>query len=223
MQRVLLSGALALTHAAIVSAQELTERQIEQVVRRGEQLLVAGKPEQALRATRNLSAAFMAEGALQAPCSWALLNRAVVVSATGVVRLNGHDPSFPAADPLENLRQAEQRLRELLQAPEPSASVSTPCPGADASARKPAHWRSRHAEALVALQRSEEAYAVLAPMLVSKTLSEAEGAAALARVALELGHKEVSVAASQHCKQLAPKRAKQVCKDPALASSPVKR
>lgn len=201
-------------------AQELSEKQVEALIRRGEQLLQNGQPKQALESTQKLSAILLAEGALNYPSYAELWDRATVLSASALVRLAGRDPTRPGAEPRKNLEEAEQRFVELLGPPSTSPAKPAPsscnCP-ADAAAKaaeKPALWRSRHGEALAALGRYEEAYRVLSALFVASALREAEAAAALARAAAELSNAEMASAADARCRELAKKRAKSVCRAP---------
>ncbi|HTU62270.1 MAG TPA: hypothetical protein VMF89_27615 [Polyangiales bacterium] len=207
----------------LASAQELTEQQVESLIKRGEQLLQSGQPKQALENTQKLSAMLLAEGALNYPTYAALWDRATVLSATAVVRLEGHDPTRPAAEPRKNLEEAEQRFVELLgsQPAKPADSGGTCHCSADSSQRpeKPAYWQSRHGEALVALGRHEDAYRVLSSLLVAAKLTEAEGAAALTRAATALSHTQMASAADTRCRELAKKRAKLICRTPPKAAN----
>lgn len=199
------------------SAQEVSEKQVEALIRSGEQLLLAGQPRQALEKTRKLSAIFLGEGATNYTDYMRLWNRGLVVSITALVRLDGRDPTDPESPPRKNLERAEQRFAELL-GPEPAPPAQpagNSCNCSEGSAKvpvKPALWRSRYGEALVALGRYQEAFHVLSALFVSSTLNEAEGAAALARAAAELSNEQMAGAADARCRVLAKKRAKSVCR-----------
>jgi hypothetical protein len=199
-----------------VSAQELSEKQVEALIRRGEQQLLNGQPKQVLESTQKLTAILLAEGALNYTAYAELWDRATVLSATAVVRLEGRDPTRPGDEPRKNLQEAEQRFVELLASqPTKPASTGSSCNcAADSSkaAEKPAAWRSRHGEALVALGRHEDAYRVLSSLLVAAKLTEAEGAAALTRAATELSNTQMADAADARCRELAKKRTKTICR-----------
>jgi|GEM_PF-3809024 len=198
-----------------VSAQELSEKQVESVIRRGEQLLRSGQPKQALESTQKLSAMLLAEGALNYASYAELVDRATVLSATAVVRLEGRDPTRPGDAPRKNLQEAEQRFVELLAVPPPKPANTCNCSeDVPKTPEKPVLWRSRHGEALVALGRHEEAYRVLSSLLVAGKLTEAEGAAALAHAATALANMQMADAADARCRELATKRAKAICGTP---------
>src|SRR5689334_12941891 len=115
----------------VASAQEVSEKQVEALIRSGEQLLLAGQPKLALEKTRKLSAIFLGEGATNYTDSMKLWDRGLVVSITAIVRLGGHDPTDPGSAPRKNLEQAEQRFLELLAPPPapptPAAADSCNC------------------------------------------------------------------------------------------------
>jgi tetratricopeptide (TPR) repeat protein len=144
-------------------AQELSEKQVAALIRRGEQLLLSGKPKQALESTQKLTAVMLAEGALNYTEYAQLWDRATVLSATALVRLEGRDPTRPGAESRKHLEEAEQRFVELLGSPPTQSGGGTCNCSADTvkGAEKPALWRSRHGEALVALGRYEDAYRIL--------------------------------------------------------------
>jgi tetratricopeptide (TPR) repeat protein len=194
-------------------AQELSEQQVAALIRRGEQLLLSGQPKQALESTQKLTAVMLAEGALNYTDYAQLWDRATVLSATALVRLEGRDPTRPGAEPRKHLEEAEQRFVELLGAQPTQTSGGTCNCSADSAkgAEKPALWRSRHGEALVALGRYEDAYRVLSALFVASSLTEAEGAAALARASVALSNEQMATAADARCRALAKKRAKSVC------------
>lgn len=199
------------------SAQEFSEKQVEAVIKRGEQLLLDGQPKQAIERTRQLSAMLLGEGALSYTQFEQFVDRATVMSATAIMRLEGRDPTRPSAEPRKNLEEAEKRFVELLgsqptRLSQPANNSCNCSEGTAQSIEKPAFWRSRYGETLVALGKFEEAYRVLSALLVSSTLSEAEGAAALARAATELSNEQMATAANARCRELAKKRAKTVCR-----------
>lgn len=111
--------------------------------------------------------------------------------------------------------EAEQRFVELLgaQPAKPVSSGGSCNCSADGTqhTKKPAFWRSRYGEALVALGRHEDAYRVLSSLLVAAKLTEAEGAAALTRAATALSNTEMASAADARCRELAKKRTKSIC------------
>lgn len=217
-----LTAALWLVVSAVVRAQEdepdLSEAQVSAILQRAEGLLKKGDPKRAYRTIAPLSAVFLSSASQLYAHFWELWRSATAISATATVRLKGNVPrtegSPGAAKELEN---AEKRLRELLDPDWLSKMKSESGEGPQAStpsSAPPAYYASRHAEALVALGRHAEAFAQLAPMLTSGTLSEPEAAAALAVAAHAGGHSDVYEAALKRCASLAKQRARQVCARP---------
>jgi hypothetical protein len=192
----LVSSQLAAAQCELCGTSSMSAAQVTATLRRAEQQLLRGDPAKALHLTRPLGAAFLSEGA----ASWSdfseLWQRTVVLESSAAVRLSGKVPdATPGADAHAQLVLAEQRLREALQQ----------------TAAPPVAWVTRHAEALVALARYEDAYRVLAPLQATGKLTEPEAAAALAQAAKELGHTAESAAATKRCIALAKSQAPKRC------------
>jgi hypothetical protein len=191
-----LCGLLVLVHLGTrADEHDLSERQLDAILRRAETLLRQGRYLEAIRASDPADRALMSEVVL-AYDSWPELNaRSRSVGWTSVVRLGGAYTleGKPAKDKHAVLVAAQARLRELLKHDKPL-------------------YKARHAEALVALgDRMPEAYATLHALQEEGAIEEPESYAALAIAAGATDHADVQASAREACMRLAKRRAKQLC------------
>jgi hypothetical protein len=175
-------------------APQLNERAITQILLRSEKLLRAGQYLQALRVSGPADQALLSEHTFGFDSWRELSDRSHSLGWICVVRLDGAYTITRerAKDKHAALVQAEARLRDLLS-------------------RKTPIFDARYGEALAALDRMSDAYALLAPLYEREAIQEPESHAALARAAAALGHAEIAAAAHASCRKLAGARAKRTC------------
>lgn len=186
---------------------QLSERAITQILTRSEKLLRSGQYLQALRVSGPADQALLSEHTFGFDSWRELSDRSHSLGWICVVRLDGAYTITRerARDKHATLVQAEARLRDLLP-------------------RKTPIFDARYAEALTALDRMSDAYALLAPLYEQKAIQEPESHAALARAAAALGHADVAAAARASCRKLAGARAKRTCPvEPPAAPPPAKK
>jgi hypothetical protein len=205
---LLLCAACVCSPARAQLEVSLSEAQVASTLTRAEQLLAAGQPERAYNALAPVVAALLSTRGETYRGYSQLLARMTMVSSTAVVRTRGRVSwqGAPPADPAASLREAEARMLEVLQPRQIGIADAT-----TAKRAPPATWVARHGEALAALGRHPEAYAVLQPLFASRALTEPEALAALALSAQATGHPESVEPAHARCRKLAKSRAAQIC------------
>lgn len=179
----------------MAAPRQLTERQIDAILKRAETQLAAGQTLQAIRTTLPAAGALFTEESFSFPRYEELSDRMYAVAWVSVVRLGGsHDVDGKrATNPREVLEMAEARLRDLLPSKNPT-------------------WTARHGEALVALgDRMRDAYLALHALEQAGALREAESYAALTVAARATDHPDEAVAAQKRCFALGRQRAKRIC------------